>query len=235
MNLRADEYCASNLSVGAEKTLRGSSCKIRAAWALGSLGGTDGFRTRRLFLGNPWLLDPEVFDRTRSLWTLRRGHYRYLLGFRILPLGSWPLSSSRAARCFCRKPLSDLEGAGMGENLSARLTLLSTSGEAGYYRVLGFPGTLSLLNSWLVPYALDPRIAWGTDGFRTRRLFLGNPWLLDPKVFDRTRSLWTLRSFLGTCEATISTCWDFVFCRSEADHYRVPVLHAASAGSHYQT
>ncbi|KAF3525849.1 hypothetical protein F2Q69_00046069 [Brassica cretica] len=35
-----------------------------------------------------------------------------------------------------RKPLSDLEDAGMGENPSARLTLLSTSGEAGYYRDL---------------------------------------------------------------------------------------------------
>ncbi|WZZ70634.1 hypothetical protein YC2023_082004 [Brassica napus] len=44
----------------------------------------------------------------------------------------WPLSSYRAASCFCRKPLSDLEGAGMGENPSARLTLLSTSGEAGF-------------------------------------------------------------------------------------------------------
>ncbi|KAF2557727.1 hypothetical protein F2Q68_00015895 [Brassica cretica] len=91
---RADECCASNLSVGVEKTLRGSSCKIRAAWALGD--------------GTPW--------------------------------------------------------------------------------------NLGLLNYWLVPYALDPRIAWGTDGFRTRRLFLGNPWLLDPEVFDRTRSLWTLSS-----------------------------------------
>ncbi|KAF2595202.1 hypothetical protein F2Q70_00043603 [Brassica cretica] len=29
------------------------------------------------------------------------------------------------------------------------------------------------------------------------------------------------------CEAITSTCWDFVFCRSEAGHYRVPVLHAA--------
>ncbi|KAF3548639.1 hypothetical protein DY000_02007479 [Brassica cretica] len=36
-------------------------------------------------------------------------------------------------------------------------------------------------------------------------------------------------------EAATDTCWDFAFCRSEAGHYRVPALHAASAGSHYQT
>ncbi|KAF3514492.1 hypothetical protein F2Q69_00006953 [Brassica cretica] len=40
-------------------------------------------------------------------------------------LGSWLLSSSRAACGFYMKPLSDLEGAGMGENPNARLTLLS--------------------------------------------------------------------------------------------------------------
>ncbi|KAF3572143.1 hypothetical protein F2Q69_00059402 [Brassica cretica] len=33
-------------------------------------------------------------------------------------------------------------------------------------------------------------------------------------------------------EAATNTCWDFAFCRSGAGHYRVPVLHAASAGSH---
>ncbi|KAF2538743.1 hypothetical protein F2Q68_00021783 [Brassica cretica] len=30
-------------------------------------------------------------------------------------------------------------------------------------------------------------------------------------------------------ETTTGTCWDFTFYRSEAGHYRVPVLHAASA------
>ncbi|KAF2538113.1 hypothetical protein F2Q68_00020659 [Brassica cretica] len=29
-------------------------------------------------------------------------------------------------------------------------------------------------------------------------------------------------------ETTTGTCWDFAFYRSEAGHYRVPVLHAAS-------
>ena len=28
-------------------------------------------------------------------------------------------------------------------------------------------------------------------------------------------------------EATIGTCWDFAFYRSETCHYRVPVLHVA--------
>ncbi|KAF3577112.1 hypothetical protein DY000_02031492 [Brassica cretica] len=66
-------------------------------------------------------------------------------------------------------------------------------------------------------------------------------WVLDlgaflsPEFFLRTRNI----SFKGPYfailgEATIGTCWDFVFCRSEAGHYRVLVLHAASAGSHYR-
>ncbi|KAF3607886.1 hypothetical protein DY000_02047848 [Brassica cretica] len=44
----------------------------------------------------------------------RQGYYRYLFGFRILPLGSWPLSSSYAVFYFCRKSLTGLEGAGVG-------------------------------------------------------------------------------------------------------------------------
>ncbi|KAJ4901881.1 hypothetical protein Rs2_15832 [Raphanus sativus] len=34
---------------------------------------------------------------------------------------------------------------------------------------------------------------------------------------------------------TTGTCSELAFCRSEARHYRVPVLHSTSAGSHYQT
>ncbi|KAF3501410.1 hypothetical protein F2Q69_00042233 [Brassica cretica] len=45
----------------------------------------------------------------------RQDYYRYLFGFRILPLGSWPLSSSYAVFYFCRKSLTGLEGAGVGE------------------------------------------------------------------------------------------------------------------------
>ncbi|KAF3551915.1 hypothetical protein DY000_02007683 [Brassica cretica] len=44
----------------------------------------------------------------------RQDYYRYLFGFRILPLGSWPLSSSYAVFCFCRKSLTGLEGGGVG-------------------------------------------------------------------------------------------------------------------------
>ncbi|KAF2578826.1 hypothetical protein F2Q68_00004824 [Brassica cretica] len=44
----------------------------------------------------------------------RQDYYRYLFGFCILPLGSWPLSSSYAVFYFCRKSLTGLEGAGMG-------------------------------------------------------------------------------------------------------------------------
>ncbi|KAF3567846.1 hypothetical protein DY000_02015628 [Brassica cretica] len=44
----------------------------------------------------------------------RKDYYRYLFGFRILPLGSWPLSSSYAVFYFCRKSLTGLEGAGVG-------------------------------------------------------------------------------------------------------------------------
>ncbi|KAF2582526.1 hypothetical protein F2Q68_00004569 [Brassica cretica] len=38
----------------------------------------------------------------------------YLFGFRILPLGSWPLSSSYVVFYFCGKSLTGLEGAGVG-------------------------------------------------------------------------------------------------------------------------
>jgi len=40
-------------------------------------------------------------------------------------------------------------------------------------------------------------------------------------------------AFLG--KATTGTCSDLAFCRSEARHYRVHMVHVASAGSHYQT
>ncbi|KAF2536553.1 hypothetical protein F2Q68_00021111 [Brassica cretica] len=80
-------------------------------------------------------LDPEIFDwnpeaieepgdssldfmhRTQN-WTVlrlpRQDYYWYQFGFRILPLGSWPLSSSYDVFYFCRKSLTGLEGAGVG-------------------------------------------------------------------------------------------------------------------------
>ncbi|KAF3496887.1 hypothetical protein DY000_02053080 [Brassica cretica] len=40
-------------------------------------------------------------------------YYRYLFGFCILQLGSWPLSSSYDVFYFCRKSLTGLEGVGI--------------------------------------------------------------------------------------------------------------------------
>ena len=109
-------------------------------------------RTRRLY-GNPgvYLLDPEIVFGTRSFFLdhgiifgpgvpvgtgmfgfagivlrlPRQDYYRYLFGSCILPIGSCPLSSSYAACCFCRKPLSDLGGywcgCTWGSDPSARL------------------------------------------------------------------------------------------------------------------
>ncbi|KAF3548876.1 hypothetical protein DY000_02007353 [Brassica cretica] len=55
-------------------------------------------------------LHPEIIlgPEETVLRLLRQDYYRYLFGSRILALGRWPLSSSYAALCFCRKPLSDL-------------------------------------------------------------------------------------------------------------------------------
>ncbi|KAF3603620.1 hypothetical protein F2Q69_00037713 [Brassica cretica] len=68
-------------------------------------------------------LDHEIFDWNPEaigepggtvLRLPRQGYYRYLFGFRILPPGSWPLSSSYVVFYFCRKSLTGLEGAGVG-------------------------------------------------------------------------------------------------------------------------
>ncbi|KAF3602752.1 hypothetical protein F2Q69_00036255 [Brassica cretica] len=64
----------------------------------------------------------------------------------------------------------------------------------------------------------DPGVGWriliilGPGG-----PFLGNPWVLDPEGPHS--------AILG--EATLGTCWGIAFYRSEAGHYRVPVLHDA--------
>ncbi|KAF3509004.1 hypothetical protein F2Q69_00006442 [Brassica cretica] len=44
----------------------------------------------------------------------RQDYYRYLFGFCILPLGSWPLSSFYDVFYFGKKSLTSLEGAGVG-------------------------------------------------------------------------------------------------------------------------
>ncbi|KAF2613854.1 hypothetical protein F2Q70_00011209 [Brassica cretica] len=68
-------------------------------------------------------LDPEIFDWNPEairepggtvLRLPRQDYYWYLFGFCILPLGSWPLSSSYAVFYFCKKSLTGLEGAGVG-------------------------------------------------------------------------------------------------------------------------
>ncbi|KAF3514518.1 hypothetical protein F2Q69_00006481 [Brassica cretica] len=64
-------------------------------------------------LSSSW--EPGIFGFSGTVLGLpRHDYYRYLFGSRIMPLGSWPLSSSYAALCFCRKPLLNLGGAGVG-------------------------------------------------------------------------------------------------------------------------
>ena len=61
----------------------------------------------------PW--EPGIFVFAGTVLRLpRQDYYRYLFGFCILPLGSWPLSSSYVVFYFCRKSLTGLEGAGVG-------------------------------------------------------------------------------------------------------------------------
>ncbi|KAF3590525.1 hypothetical protein DY000_02022118 [Brassica cretica] len=86
-----------------------------------------------------------------------------------------------------------------------------------------FPGTFVLCDdqtSW-VSYewisSRDPGVGWriliilGPGGH-----FLGNPWVSDTEGPHS--------AILG--EAILGTCWGIAFYRSEAGHYRVPVLHA---------
>ncbi|KAF3512554.1 hypothetical protein F2Q69_00005600 [Brassica cretica] len=71
-------------------------------------------------------LDPEIFDWNPEairepggtvLRLPRQDYYWYLFGFCILPLGSWPLSSSYAVFYFCKKSLTGLEGAGVARSV----------------------------------------------------------------------------------------------------------------------
>ncbi|KAF3564394.1 hypothetical protein DY000_02014554 [Brassica cretica] len=72
--------------------------------------GPGGHMGTRRSHGNPGVipypLNPEiVFGPGGTVLRLpRQEYYRYLLGSSIMPFGSWPLSSSYAACCFCRKP-----------------------------------------------------------------------------------------------------------------------------------
>ncbi|KAF3497711.1 hypothetical protein DY000_02053554 [Brassica cretica] len=90
-------------------------------WILRSYSGPEGFSLRSGDrIGNPEVLR-DVMTPMRSrlhrgtvLCLPRQDYYRYLFGFRIPPLGSWPLSSSYVVFNFCRKSLTGLEGAGVG-------------------------------------------------------------------------------------------------------------------------
>ncbi|KAF2575038.1 hypothetical protein F2Q70_00002750 [Brassica cretica] len=85
--------------------------------------GSDFF-----YLWNPEDRNPEVLPLILSFFewnpeaTGEPGdYYRYLFGFRILPLGSWPLSSSYVVFYFCRKSLTGLEGAGVARSVLIRV------------------------------------------------------------------------------------------------------------------
>ncbi|KAF3488249.1 hypothetical protein F2Q69_00052822 [Brassica cretica] len=76
--------------------------------------------TGRLY-GNPEVLPQILYTGPEIVWRTvgtvlrlpRQDYYRYLFGFCILPLGSWPLLSSYVVFYFCRKSLTGLEGAGV--------------------------------------------------------------------------------------------------------------------------
>ncbi|KAF2579245.1 hypothetical protein F2Q68_00005096 [Brassica cretica] len=71
-------------------------------------------------------------------------------------------------------------------------------------------------------------------GYRALRLFR-NFYTEDPGIMVEPGGYKEPEGSPFSGEAATDTYWDFTFCRSEASHYRVPALHAASAGSHYQT
>ncbi|KAF2615530.1 hypothetical protein F2Q70_00011690 [Brassica cretica] len=96
-----------------------------------SFGPGGRFEPRGCLGTRRFLLDPEVILNPKALRSFqdqetawgpegtvlrlpRQDYSRYLFGFRIMPLGSWPLSSSYAVFYFCRMSLSGLEGAGVG-------------------------------------------------------------------------------------------------------------------------
>ncbi|KAF3533236.1 hypothetical protein DY000_02040207 [Brassica cretica] len=70
-----------------------------------------------LFLGNPWVLDPEG-PHSAILGEATLGTC-WGIAFYHSEAGHYRVPVLHAA--FCRKPLSDLQGAGVGENPSARL------------------------------------------------------------------------------------------------------------------
>ncbi|KAF2576036.1 hypothetical protein F2Q70_00003717 [Brassica cretica] len=93
-------------------------CRNPKVWIRRSLFGTRRslFGTRRFFEVVMTPMRPRL-HRGTVLRLPRKDYYRYLFGFRILPLGSWPLSSSYVVFYFCRKSLTGLEGAGVARGV----------------------------------------------------------------------------------------------------------------------
>ncbi|KAF3510628.1 hypothetical protein F2Q69_00007043 [Brassica cretica] len=83
-------------------------CRNPEVWIWRSL-----FGTRRFFEVVMTPLRPRL-HRGTLLRLPRQDCHQYLFGFRILPLGSWPLSSSYVVFYFWRKSLTCLEGDGVG-------------------------------------------------------------------------------------------------------------------------
>ncbi|KAF3488235.1 hypothetical protein F2Q69_00052282 [Brassica cretica] len=107
------------------------------------------------------------------------------------------MNTVRVIKALVRRKLSD--------------DLLARSEPHGLW-VLGFPGPLSFLDSWLIPYGLDPRIAWGIGGFRTQRLFLRKPWVLDPEATRLSVPVGISYSALKSWPLS-SSCAAQCFCR----------------------
>ncbi|KAF3566603.1 hypothetical protein DY000_02014347 [Brassica cretica] len=177
-------------------------------------------------------LDPEVaWEPGGTILRLpRQGYYRYLFGFRILPLGNWPLLRSYVVFYFCRKSLTSFRGCWCGcYDPSAR-----TRGSSGDPEVSRSPEVIfescDCIRDPEEPgdSLIDLEIMVGT---RRPLSPYKNPEVssLDTEIFD-----WNPKgpysAFLG--KATAGTYLDFAFCRSEAGRYRDPMLYSTSAGSH---
>ncbi|KAF3498439.1 hypothetical protein DY000_02052842 [Brassica cretica] len=86
----------------------------------------------------------------------RQGYYRYLFGFCILPLGSWPLSSSYVVLYFCRKSLTGFRGCWCGcYDPSARLRCFPRLEKQDFDCYLYFTGPRCALGCTGVLHSFD--------------------------------------------------------------------------------
>ncbi|KAF3548321.1 hypothetical protein DY000_02007143 [Brassica cretica] len=102
--------------------------------------------TRRFFEVVMTLMRPRL-HRGTVLRLPRQDYYRYLFGFCILPLGSWPLSSFYAVFYFGKKSLTGLEGAGVARRVL--IQVLFTMVLWGPRCALGCTGVLCSFDSIL--------------------------------------------------------------------------------------